>query len=1009
MEFRILGPLEVVDHDVPVVLLGPKQRALLSLFLLEPNRVISADRGAGSLGEERPMNWPPKALQVYVSQLRKALGANRIETRGRGYLFRLDREELDATRLEDALDRARSVEPRVAADELAAALKVWRGDPFDDLADHEAARIEITRLKELRLATLERRIEAELALGDHVAVTPELEALVRAHPFREQLRVLLMLALYRGGRQAEALDVARDGRRLLDQELGLEPGEALRALEQEILVHDPALHPQQPQPGSIATPGQSAVTGWSARPRLALAAAGMALLVAAVAAVVVLTSRGGDGGRLVTIGPEALGQIDASTGHVVARIPIAGGPGPVATAGRWIWVAGVASQTVNQISSRSLTIENVASLTKYHADDIAADSGGAWVLDAGRRTVLRIDASYGQVSRTMALPQSGPEAGGSSISSGLGALWVTDGSQRLLKLDPRDGHQLASFDIGSYVDDVAVGSGSVWVSSRFSGAVFAVNPATGAHTKIPIVGRPSETTPLPIAIAAGLGSVWVLTGNTPSVVRIDPRLQSVTATIPLTVGDNANAISAGEGAVWVAESGTGTVARIDPSTSRVSSIEVGGAPANLAAGDSSAWVTVQAGASSQALRAPTVTVPGSLPTSFCGGVEYGGNGRPRLLIASDFPLQGSGYSALSVQMNDAIRFELAQRGYRAGPYTVGFQTCDDSSADVGEWTEPSCVRNAIAYARTTRLVGVVGPFNSGCGLFEVPIMNQAAGGPVAMISGSTTSIELTHRAVPPGQPDGLYPTGVRSFARVIAPDDVQVAADIVLARRLGVHRLYVLYDYAYEASMPQVARSAAKLLGIDVVGSTSWMHDDPTGDRSVARHVAQRSPDGVFLIGVLDPELVRDLRSRLGADVALITPDGFSDMQTLVQQAGPAAEGVTVSFPTASIESLSSSGQRFAGAFRSAIHQTVEPFSVSAAQSADVLLDAIARSDGTRASVTANLLSARVSDGILGSFAISPSGDPQPGQVTIFRIRNRKPYTYAVITPPANLVELGSR
>jgi branched-chain amino acid transport system substrate-binding protein len=418
---------------------------------------------------------------------------------------------------------------------------------------------------------------------------------------------------------------------------------------------------------------------------------------------------------------------------------------------------------------------------------------------------------------------------------------------------------------------------------------------------------------------------------------------------------------------------------------------------------------VRAGASSQTVRAPTVTVPGSLPTSFCGGVEYGGNGRPKLLIASDFPLQGPGYSALSVQMNDAIRFELAQRDYRAGAYTVGFQTCDDSSADSGEWTQPICVRNAVAYAKTTRLVGVVGPFNSGCGLFEVPIMNQAAGGPVAMVSGSTTSIELTHRAVPPGQPDDLYPTGVRNFARVIAPDDVQVAADIVLARRLGVHRLYLLYDNGYEASMPRVARSAAKLLGIDVVGSAPWEHDDRIGDRSVVRDVAQRSADGVFLIGALDPELVRDLRSRLGTDVALITPDGFSDMQSLVQQAGPAAEGVTVSFPTASIESLSSSGQRFAGAFRSAIHQTVEPFSLSAAQSADVLLDAIARSDGTRASITANLLRARVSDGILGSFAISPSGDPQPGQVTIFRIRDGKPYTYAVITPPANLVELGSR
>jgi DNA-binding SARP family transcriptional activator/DNA-binding beta-propeller fold protein YncE len=1006
MEFRILGPLEVVDNETPVALFGHKQRMLLSLFLLQPNRVISADRMIEDLWEGRPPDSAAKALQVHVSQLRKALGAGRIETRGRGYLFRLDRDELDATRLEQALDRARSVDSNVAANELARVLELWRGDPFDELSDHEAARTEIARLHELRLATIERRIEAELAIGAHVAVTPELEALVRAHPFREPLRVLLMLALYRGGRQAEALDVARDGRRLLDQELGLEPGEALRGLERQILAHDPALDLEPGPSAAVGAPTLPTRQGWAARRPWLLAAAGVTLLAAVVAAVV-LSSRGGNG-RLVTVGADALGQIDSSTGRIIASVPIAGGPGPVASSGRWIWVAGLTSQTVDQISARSRAIEHVISLTKYQADDVAADAGGAWVLDAGRRTVVRIDGSYGQVSRTLTLPQSGPEAGGASIDAGLGALWVTDGSTRLLKLDPQDGHKFASFDLGSYVDDVAVGSGLVWASSRFSSAVFSVNPATGAHTRIPIVGRPTDTTPLPIAITAGLGSVWVLTGNTPSVVRIDPRLESVTATIPLAVGDNASAISAGEGAVWVAETGSGTVARIDPSTNRVTSIEVGGAPANLATGDSSAWVAVRAGASSESVRAPTVTVPGSLPTAFCGAVEYGGSGRPKLLIASDFPLQGSGYSALSVQMNDAIRFELAQRGYRAGPYSVGFQPCDESSAAFGEWTQPTCVRNATAYAHTAKLVGIVGPFSSGCALYEVPIMNRAAGGPVAMISGSTTNIELTHRAVPPGRPDSLYPTGARNFARVIAPDDVQVAADMVLAQRLGVHRLYLLYDNGYEANMPRVARSAAKLLGIDVAGSAEWVHDDLTDERRIARRVAQTSPDGVFLIGALDPQLVRDLRARLGADAALITPDGFSDMETLVQQAGPAAEGVTVSFPTASIEALSSSGQRFAGAFRSAIHQSVEPFSVTAAQSADVLLDAIARSDGTRASVTANLLHARVSDGILGSFEIGPSGDPRPGQVTIFRIRDGKPYTYAVITPPARLVRLGS-
>ena len=290
MEFRILGPLEVVDDGRTVPLAGSRQRVLLSLLLVQANRLVSADRLIEDLWEGRPPESASKALQVYISQLRKMIGSDRIETQGRGYRLRIQPEEIDAVRFERTLDQARTVAPAVAAATLRDALALWRGDPLQDLADHESGRIEIARLEELRLTASERCAEAELELGRHLETTPALEALVREHPFRERLRVLLMLALYRSGRQADALEVARDGRRILDAQLGLEPGESLKTLEREILDHDPALDLDQPPPRTaVPYPIGRERSGGT---RLLMAAGGI-LIVAAVAAAVAIITRGG--------------------------------------------------------------------------------------------------------------------------------------------------------------------------------------------------------------------------------------------------------------------------------------------------------------------------------------------------------------------------------------------------------------------------------------------------------------------------------------------------------------------------------------------------------------------------------------------------------------------------------------------------------------------------------------------------------------------------------------------
>jgi len=242
MDYRILGPLEIADGGPPLPL-PASLRALVAVLLLHANEVVSPDRLRDELwGEEQPGSGAA-ALQVRVSQLRKALGpaAHRLETRPAGYVLLVHPSELDLDRFSRLVEEAGHGEPATAAAVLRDALSLWRGSALADLAFEPFAQPAIHRLEELRLIALERRIEADLALGRHAELVPELEALVAEHPLRERSREQLMLALYRSGRQVEALDEYRAAREMFASELGIEPRRELRELEQAILRHDPAL------------------------------------------------------------------------------------------------------------------------------------------------------------------------------------------------------------------------------------------------------------------------------------------------------------------------------------------------------------------------------------------------------------------------------------------------------------------------------------------------------------------------------------------------------------------------------------------------------------------------------------------------------------------------------------------------------------------------------------------------------------------------------------------------
>ena len=246
MEFRILGPLEVIGGGQPIELGGSRQRALLALLLTRANEVVSTDRLIDDLWGARPPKTAANALQYHVSRLRKALaGSEVIVTMPPGYLIQVAPGELDLLRFEHQVAEAERSSPERRATLLREALGLWRGPALADLANEQFAQPEIRRLEELRLAALERRLDADLELGGSAELVAELEALVHENPLREPLRAQLMLALYRSGRQADALDVYRETRRLLVDELGVEPGPALQGLEQAILRQDPELGPAE--------------------------------------------------------------------------------------------------------------------------------------------------------------------------------------------------------------------------------------------------------------------------------------------------------------------------------------------------------------------------------------------------------------------------------------------------------------------------------------------------------------------------------------------------------------------------------------------------------------------------------------------------------------------------------------------------------------------------------------------------------------------------------------------
>jgi YVTN family beta-propeller protein len=594
MEFRVLGPLEVSDNGHELAIGSGRPLALVALLLVNRNTVVPTERIVDELWEGSPPPTAAKIVRNSVSLLRKELG-DRLVTRSPGYLLRVDPGELDADRLERAVEDGRP-------EALAGALALWRGAPLAEVAYHDFARAEVERLEELHLTAIEARIDAELAQGRHARLVPELEALVRAHPLRERLREQLMLALYRSGRQADALEAYRDARRTLDQELGLEPGPGLQELERKILNHDPTLN----------APAGGSQHRRRRRGGLLIAAGAAALLAGAVAAGVIELTSGAGAKTLARVAPNSVGVIDPKSNRIVGQIPVGATPTQLALTDDSLWVVNSGDSSVSRIDpGRRVVVRTIAG--PGDLGGIGADGAGAWVTYVRARAgwahsggAAFIDARYNDVKQAVPLNQ----LFDGTFAVGEGGVWWS-GDGFVSRIDPSTGKVIkvtrispvgaAGFEAES---GIALGEGGLWAIG--SADIVRVDPATNEIvTKIPIAQNSVGPAPNPTALAVGEGAVWVAnrvstfsssTLHKPSVrrgivARIDPSTNAVVATIP--VGADPFAIAVGHGSVWVANRRGFTISRIDPRTNKVvARIPVGSRPQGIAAGHGAVWVSV---------------------------------------------------------------------------------------------------------------------------------------------------------------------------------------------------------------------------------------------------------------------------------------------------------------------------------------------------------------------------------------------------------------------------------
>jgi ABC-type transport system substrate-binding protein/DNA-binding SARP family transcriptional activator len=691
----------------------------------------------------------------------------RILTEAGGYRLCLDAHELDVRNFEqlvaDGHRQLAAQEAGAAATTFRSAEALWRGAPLADFANEAFAQPAIVRLDELRLSAIETRIEAQLAAGAAAEVVAELEGLAAAHPLRERLRRLLMVALYRSGRQARALEVYRQTRELLADELGVEPSPELQQLMQDILAHDAGLRPAPATSRSgellmaaaaqdLASAGQPHAQPTSRReasrvrlrPRRRWMRVASVLVLAAGAVTGIVLVRADGGHRSLAFAENSLGIVDPATGRVIGHVSTDVGPTAVAAGFDSIWTANIDDGSVSRVDPSSLQVTDTIKVG-VAPSAIATGSDSVWVTNSGGGTVARIDPTTGEprMIRVGVAP--------SGVVVAHGSVWVTNAADGTVsRIDPSLNKEVQRIAVDSGPSDIAAGR-DIWVANSASNTVTKIDGRYPAFTQRIHVGDD------PRGIAVVGDSVWVSYNGGDKIARIATSGTSVTSLVP--VGGHPDQIAAAGGHVWATRQGSGAVVEIDPAVDRVvRTVPSGPVPGGIAGAGGKLWVTTTSDPSAH--RDGTLHLVGqvdSIDPAFGGSVEA-----ISLLAGSYDGLVAfrhqSGADGLTIVPDLATAIPEPSDGGR----TYTFQLRRGIRFSTGRWVTVADVRRGIERVAAvpgdglqTLLVGARDCRPSHCDISGISVDAAARTVTIKLVRPSGNLLDLLANgafAVPPGTP-----------------------------------------------------------------------------------------------------------------------------------------------------------------------------------------------------------------------------------------------------------------
>jgi YVTN family beta-propeller protein len=634
MEYRVLGPLEVRDGAESVPLAGAKQRALLALLLLNANQVVSRDRLIEDLWGAQPPGTAVQSVQVYVSRLRKLLPVDTLLTRAPGYVLEVEPDQLDLRRFEMLLAEGHEAlaggDAERAAGALHQALQLWRGPALAEFAFEPFAQTEIGRLEDLRLVAVEQRIEADLALGRHAELIGELEALIAEHPYRERLRAQLMLALYRSGRQAEALEVYQDARHVLVDELGIEPSGELQRLEKAILTQDEELATPPRRRTVPGTRAPSLAPLPVERKRVTVLYADLEMTneleddpeltraflervhreaESEIEAAGGTVEKGIAGALVATFGATAARQEDhairavsaalAARNHLVnvfgdalsLRMGVESGEVILGRPGSFVtgMPVGAAARLAHSAQPGEVMVGERAATATAGAFELQVRDGAYVLVGALAPTRSPAQIARARTRRRIAgaLLLAAAVAAGVVFATRETPITVPPNSVGII--DAKTNKVVGFVPVGTRPDAVAAGADGVWVANLDDRTLSRIDPQTRKVVRnIPLVNTPT-------GLAVGPNDVWVVYGYAGALSRVSPRYDIVSETRDLPInpqlGGSRGSVTVGAGSVWVAF-GDASVFRIDPTTMDVvESLVAGSSPSAIAFGINSVWVT----------------------------------------------------------------------------------------------------------------------------------------------------------------------------------------------------------------------------------------------------------------------------------------------------------------------------------------------------------------------------------------------------------------------------------